>query len=198
MLRELIKLTLPLAVFLAEPILAQASSTFSPDELSKLPLDVQKFVNYNRHLTNDLGYAGINVVSFEDSKNNSSISAIVKKREKKDYPIYTAVVSDAGNEVSIIFRNYRNCNPTSQERPISRNIKINDQKIAALYLCMHANPKDETNTEVYKIKNNTGKEFAKVSFENNMFVFVTMDGVEVPFQTTGFSEVWEQANEPAL
>ena len=185
-------------IFLLSLNQAHATDKFTQEELEAMPSSVKKFVKYNRHLVDDLGYMGVKAVSFESSKNRESITAIVKEKASKNYPIYTAVVSDSDGVAKLSFRNYLQCSPNDQEKLSTKNLYVNGQKLSAYYLCGPAKPGDKTNIEIYQIKTDAGNEYVHRTFSSERFVFVTMDRVEVPFDTKGFTEVWQEANDPAL
>lgn len=169
-------------------------------EIAKLPQDVQKFIRYNRHLKDDLGYEGVKAVSFSDSKTHYALTSIYKgKKENHDTKvIYTAEVSSIKNKAELSFRLYKDCIPTNRERLIEKTIKINDKKINAYYICDKESVNAPKGQEMYFLKSQPGKDFAYAEFIDNTFVFVEFDNVKIPFDTTGFIDAWDEVSEPAL
>lgn len=175
------------------------SSRLSSQELSTLPPSAQKFIKYNRHLIDDLGYAGVKAINFKNTKNNMSLTSLIKDAKKtKPFSSYSAVISGDAGSTNLFFRNYRDCILTTPRKLMERSIYIDGQKISTYYMCIKAHEGDSTNTEVYQIKTEAGKTFAYNSFSNNIFTFVRFDDMEIPFDTSGFLETWEEASKPAL
>ena len=196
MLKTLAVALLSSSAFFA--ISVNAENEFSEKELASLPLSVQKFVTYNRHLIDDLGYAGVKAISFDESKNGTALTAIIKNKNEKKYPVYSAVILDNLEGPTLLFKNYIKCVPTSLKKLVPRSIYIDGQKISAQYMCIKGEGGEENNIGAYQIKNAEGRAFAHNAFSNNMFVFVKFEDVEVPFSSSGFSHIWEEASRPAL
>lgn len=175
------------------------SSRLSSQELSRLPQSAQKFIEYNRHLIDDLGYAGIKAINFKKTNNNMSLTALIKDaKETKPSSSYSAVISGDAGSTNLVFRNYRDCTITAPRKLMERSIYIDRQKISTYYMCIKAHEGDNTNTEVFQIKTETGKKFAYNAFSNNTFTFVRFYDIEIPFDTSGFLEAWEESSKPAL
>jgi len=150
-------------------------------------------------LIDNLGYAGIKAINFKDTNNNMSLTALIKDTKKtKPSSSYSAVISGDAGSTNLFFRNYRDCTLTVPRKLMERSIYIDDQKISTYYMCIKSHEGDSTNTEVYQIKTEAGKTFAYNSFSNNTFTFVKFDDMEIPFDTSGFLETWEEASKPAL
>ena len=177
---------------------AESHREFSEQEIATLPHNTQKLIKYNRHLIDDLEYSGIKTIGFNESKKKASLTAVIKSKNDTNYPIYSTVISDDTGTPSLFFRNYIKCTPRNSNKITEKSIYIDGQKISANYMCVAGERPTDSTTEIYLIKTNAGKNFAHDAFLKNMYVFVKFDDFEVPFDTSGFSELWREASEPAL
>ena len=165
-----------------------------------MPEDYQNFIRYKRHIEDDLGYAGIKAVSFKVTKTNYSLTAIYKSKKKNanSPPTYLAEVSSYKSKPDLFFRTYKTCNITDNNRLIEKTINISNQRITSHYMCTKVPGKSSETQELYIIKSQAGKDFARNEFSNKSYVFVKFEDMEIPFDTKGFSTIWDEESKPSL
>lgn len=174
---------------------AQKDSRLTDAQIAKLPPEHQKLVRYMRELKSS-GAAGMKSVSFEQTKNNTAISAIFDKNNQPG-PMYIAEVMEGKGSPTVGFRVGKDCEDTTQQRRLTeRTIKVDDLKISAYYVC----GKDSGGNlhQMFIPRTQAGKDALYSTFLNRQVVFVTLDSVEIPFETAGFQQVWDEVSRPAL
>lgn len=175
-----------------------ANSLQGENTSSKYPEDVVRVNHFADYIVNELGYAGVSMIGFDKGK-TMSLSSIYMTRSEYDF-IRVAEVSDIDGVIS--FRTYKKCTvtiPAAGAVFIDKVITVDGQRILAAYSCSRT-PDDRSKTqEVFVVKSSEGRRFIHNKFFNQQYVFVGLDdGLEVPFSTKGFRQLWDRVNSPAL
>ncbi len=191
-------------VFVIASILTASDSAISSEpcitdeQATKLPEDYQRLMRFVCHIEDDLNYAGLQTISFLKG-NDMAITAFHKdkKNPKRNSGFYMSIIDLEQKGLGLYFRAYQPCAVT--KAPRDTTIKISDQKVQASSMCSVVAEGDGKKTSViYVPKTKAGKDFAYSEFSSKDFVFLELDGVEVPFDTRGFMAAWDEAAKPAL
>jgi hypothetical protein len=169
----------------------------SQNGYNKNSSDAQAFDSFVSHIKNDLGYYGVRVIGFNNSK-SMALTTIAISNKQNDF-VRTAEISAGVKGADIFFRTYRNCtitNPNSLTRLV---ISVDNQNIQVAYGCAKAADDPSKTQEIFLTTTPEGKDYVQRAFQNKQYVFVRlMDGIEFPFATDGFAEAWNRINKPAL
>lgn len=164
-------------------------------QIAQLLPEHQKLVRYMRDLKSK-GAAGVKTISFEQAKSNMAISAVYDKSNQPG-PMYIAEVMENQNPATVGFRIQETCvDNTQQPRLTEQSIKVDDVKISAYYVCGKGS--DGNLHRIYIPRSQAGKDALYSAFLTKQVVFVNLNGTEIPFDTAGFRQAWDEAIKPAL
>lgn len=193
----MIKRTLStVTLLLSMTISISEGARLTDSQLAELPDSTQKFVLFIRNIT-DKGGKGIKSMSFKDTEYKFAITTIYDN--STDAPLHmTSVLSD-GNEASIGFKIFKKCDITRPgDSLVNRIIRVDGTNISTVMGCGKDSSDPSVTQEVFVLKTQAGKNYVQRQFSENPFVFVDFGSGEIPFDTDGFNELWQRADEPAL
>ena len=159
------------------------------EEIASLPEDHQRLIGYMRHLE-ERGYLGVKAVSFRQTKTDYAVSSIAKENPN-DGAVHMAQVGVVGENAQIYFLVGKPCEVTSKKNLIDQVIRVSNRNVQSYYQCLKSR-------QGYFLKTDAGRDFVISEFMSNDYVFVELAGEIIPFDTDGFSEIWEKVREPAL
>lgn len=144
-------------------------------------------------------YPVIKTIPFKDSNPpNQTLTAFYKNKDRSDSPaIFSMSVQSEKDGARIVFKAYKPCLLLQSVYPLEeRVILVNNQKVQTYYMC---SPFDnESNQEIYLVKNKEGTQYAREEFTTKAYVFVSFSNMDVPFNTEGFTSAFSRANGKAL
>lgn len=182
-----------LALVMAATSTHAGSERLTDQELAKLPEDTKRFVLFKRKIEGSKGFKGIKTMSFSESNMGALTGFVRDNGEQKVFQV--RVDTDSDHKPSLTFLSH---DPCAHPGRLLRNetVRIDGQNLKAKGLC--APDRRGNNMMVYLLESEAGLNFAANAFRNSRYVFAEIEGIEVPFDTDGFSEAWMDAAQPAL
>lgn len=128
----------------------------------------------------------------------SAITMIRKNADDESPKVFAVTVAPNEVGVSLGFIRYGDCTSGSPSAPTEQFIKVDGQKIAALYACKPEPSRPGAYRNVYVPKSKEALVFIRKRFALVRYAYVELDNFTVPFNTEGFGKTWAEADGVAL
>ncbi len=140
------------------------------------------------------GYQTIVSLSFKDNKDDYT-STTLSKSDDIDGPGSAYYMVGVGRNLSTnkinIFIRYPASICKLQGKPILKSLYINEQAVEMVGTCV-TYPGETKHVWVFAPKNPQGNSFVYNAFSSQEMVMFVINGVTVPFETEGFTEVYQK------
>ena len=111
--------------------------------------------------------------------------------------MYMAEVMQWEGTPTVAFRVFKKCEVNTQQKRIPETtINVDELKLKAYYVC--AMDSSGNTRQMFIPYTQAGKDALYSTFLNRHFVFAKLEGTEIPFETDGFQQVWQEVSRPAL
>lgn len=172
------------SMVLAEP----APARLTPEQIAPL----QRLYELNKAL-DVKGIPPIRLVSFAASGKDVAITKIEGKTARENSIYMMGVGEGRPGEAFISIRLFQDCVITGDDVPmLQQTIQVDGQAVEVFVVCTITGT-DGAKQLAFVPHSAPGKQVIYEAFMARPFVFMTLQGVEVPFKAEGFEHVWKKA-----